>query len=178
MRTFLQNLLIFFALCLCGMMVYQWVVETDLRRDMQKLTDTVQDKKEAIQNLQASVKHDEGEIQRLDGLKTQLTQTIKTNEAQIASLNKDLTKATNSLDRAEKTVANYKEAVDRANENVKAANENIEAQKAELQKVVADRNEMVKRLNKLTADFNDLAKKWNEQQEELAKAATNAPAKK
>jgi septal ring factor EnvC (AmiA/AmiB activator) len=178
MRTFLQNLLIFFALCLCGMMVYQWVVETDLRREAQKLTDTVQDKKEAIQNLQANVKHDEGEIQRLDGLKNQLTQTVKTNEAEIATLNKDLTKATNSLDRAEKTVANYKEAVDRANENVKAANENIEAQKAELRKVVDDRNEMVKKLNKLTSDFNDLAKKWNDQQEELAKAATNSPAKK
>ncbi len=178
MRTFLQNLLIFFALCLCGMIVYQWVVETDLRRDLQKLTDTIQDKKEVIQNLQVSVKRDEMEIQRLDGLKTQLTQAVQTNELHITALTKDLTKATNSLDRAEKLVANYKDAVERANENVKAANENIEAQKAEMNKVIVERNDMVKRLNKVTTDFNELAQKWNQQQEELAKAATNAPAKK
>ncbi|HWV99503.1 MAG TPA: hypothetical protein VNZ64_07380 [Candidatus Acidoferrum sp.] len=178
MRTFLQNLLIFFALCLCGLIAFQWVRETDLRRDLQKLTDTVQDKTEAIQNLQASVKRDDLEIQRLDGLKTQLTQTVKTNEAQIASLNKELTKATNSLDRAEKLAANYKDAFEKANENVKAANANIEAQKAELAKVADERNEIVKKFNKITTDYNDLANKWNTQQQELMKSATNAPPKK
>ena len=75
MRTFLQNLLIFFALCLCGLIAFQWVRETDLQRDSQRLTDSIQDKLEAIQNLQVSVKRDELEIQRLDGLKTQLTWT-------------------------------------------------------------------------------------------------------
>jgi hypothetical protein len=29
----------------------------------------------------------------------------------------------------------------------------------------------------MTADYNDLAARWNKQQEELAKAATNAAAK-
>ena len=56
MKNFLQNLLIFFALCLCGLVAFQWIRETDLRKDVQKLTDTVQDKREAIQNLEAAVK--------------------------------------------------------------------------------------------------------------------------
>jgi uncharacterized membrane-anchored protein YhcB (DUF1043 family) len=42
-------------------------------------------------------------------------------------------------------------------------------------KLAADRNEVVKKFNKMAADYNDLAAKWNTQQEELAKAATNAP---
>lgn len=178
MRTFLQNLLIFLSLCLCGLVAFQWVRETDLRRDLQKLTDTIQDKKEAIQNLQVSVKRDEIEIQRLDGLRTQLTQVVKTNETQLAELTKDLTKATNSLERAEKQMANYKDAFEKANENVKTANSNIEAQKAEVTKLLEERNEIVKKLNKITTDYNDLATKWNTQQEDLAKAATNAPPKK
>jgi len=41
-----------------------------------------------------------------------------------------------------------------------------------------DRNEVVKKFNKMAADYNDLATKWNKQQEELGKAATNTPAKK
>ncbi len=178
MRTFLQNLLIFFALCLCGLIAFQWVRETDLQRDRQRLTDTIQDKLEAIQNLQVSVKRDELEIQRLDSLKTQLTQALKTNEVQLAAMAKDLTKATNNLDRAEKQMANYKDAFEKANENVKAANGNIEAQKAELNKVVEERNDIVKKLNKITSDYNELASKWNTQQQELMKQATNAPPKK
>jgi uncharacterized membrane-anchored protein YhcB (DUF1043 family) len=45
-------------------------------------------------------------------------------------------------------------------------------------KLAEDRNEVVKKFNKMAADYNDLAAKWNKQQEELAKAATNTPAKK
>jgi hypothetical protein len=36
----------------------------------------------------------------------------------------------------------------------------------------------VKKFNALAAEHNDLVTKWNKQQEELAAAATNAPAKK
>ena len=45
-------------------------------------------------------------------------------------------------------------------------------------KLVEERNQVVTNFNKMAADFNDLATKWNKQQEELAKASTNAPAKK
>ncbi len=177
MKSFLQNLLIFFALALCGLIAYQWVRETDLRKQLQALTDTVHDKSEAIQNLQGSVKRDEAEIQRLDALKTQLTQTVKSNEVRITGLGKDLDKATNALDHAEKQIAVYKDAVERANDSIKSQNETIKSQNEEMKKLVEDRNAMVQKFNKMAADYNDLAKKWNEQQEMLAKQATNAPAK-
>src|SRR5689334_19920277 len=101
MKNVLQNLLIFFALSLCGLMIYQWVRETDLRKSVQGLTDTVHDKMENIQNLQANVKRDEGEIQRLDGIKNQLTQTVKSNDVQISTLVKSLEKATNEIERTQ-----------------------------------------------------------------------------
>lgn len=178
MRTFLQNLLIFFALCLCGLISFQWVRETDLRKDLQKLTDSVQDKTENIQNLQGSIKMDQAEIQRLNNLKTQLTDTVKTNELEIEALGKDLTKATNTLERTEKQISVYKDALEQANENVKAANANIQAQKDELAKMVTAQKETVEKFNKMAADYNALIAKWNKQQADLAQAATNAPAKK
>src|SRR5213079_3181479 len=92
MKNFLQNLLIFFALCLCGLMIFQWVRETDLRKKVQELTDTVHDKSERIQSLEATVKRYEGEIQRLDTLKNELTATVKSNRLEIAGLTKAVEK--------------------------------------------------------------------------------------
>ena len=178
MKAFLQNLLIFFALSLCALISFQWVRETDLRKQVQALTDTVHDKMENIQGLQSTVKHDESEIVRLDGLKNLLTKTVKSNDLQITSLVRAVEKATNEVDRAEKQIEVYKGALESANENIKKQNEDIKTQNEEMAKLAADRNEIVKKFNKIAADYNDLAAKWNKQQEELAKAATNAPSKK
>jgi chromosome segregation ATPase len=176
MKAFLQNLLIFFALSLCALISYQWVRETDLRKQVQNLTDTVHDKMEGIQNLQSTVKHDEGEIVRLDGLKNALTQTVKSNDVQISTLVRAVEKATNEIDRAERQMAVYKDAIETANENIKRQNAEIKTQNDEMAKLAEERNDVVKKFNKMAADYNELANKWNKQQEELAKAATNTPA--
>src|SRR5512140_2416806 len=118
MKLFLQNLLIVFALALCGLISFQWVRETDLRRTVQKQTDTLQDKLEAIQGLQASVARDDKEIQRLDGLKNQLTQQVKSNAVELAGLYKALEKGTNELERARDQLTEYKTALTSANENI------------------------------------------------------------
>jgi chromosome segregation ATPase len=178
MKSFLQNLLIFFALALCGVMIYQWIRETDTRKQVQRLTDKVQDQTENIRNLNSTIKQNESEIRRLDGLKTQLTQTVKSNEVRIAALGKDLDKTTNELDHAQKQIGVYKDAVERANESIKTQNETIKSQNDEMKKMAEERNALVQKFNKMAADYNDLAKKWNEQQELLAKQATNPPAKK
>lgn len=178
MKSFLQNLLIFFALSLCALISFQWVRETDLNKKLQTLTDTVHDKLESIQNLQSAVKHDESEIVRLDGLRTALAQTVKSNDTQISLLVRAVEKATNEVDRADRQIEVYKGALETANENIKKQNGEIKTQNEEMSKLAADRNDVVKKFNKMAADYNDLAAKWNKQQEELAKQATNTPAKK
>ena len=62
MKNFLQNLLIFFALCLCGLIAFQWVRETDLRKRLQELTNVMHDKAEAVMNLEANVRRESREI--------------------------------------------------------------------------------------------------------------------
>jgi len=179
MKSFLQNLLIFFALCLCGLIAFQWVRETDLRRDIQRLNDTVHDKSQAIIDLEGRLRHDEEEIKRLDGLKNELTATVKSNNLDIARLGKDLDKANVENERKDKQIEVYKEALNTANENIKKQNEEMKAQNEEMKKLGEERNDVVKKFNKMAADYNDLAGKWNKQQEEIAaKNATNAPAKK
>lgn len=176
MKLFLQNLLIFFALSLCALISFQWVRETELRKDVQKLTDTVHNKMESIQTLEGAVKRDEAEIQRLDTLKNQFTQEIKSNKLEIVSLAKDAERATNEIQQLNKQVDAYKDALKKANDNIVKQNDDIKKQNEEVAKVLEDRNEVVKKFNKMAADYNALAAKWNQQQEELLKASTNAPA--
>jgi chromosome segregation ATPase len=175
MKNVLQNLLIFFALCLCGLVAFQWVRETDLRKNVQGLTDTVHDKMEAIQSLQQTVKRDEAEIQRLDDIRIKLTQTIKTNEFEISSLRKTVEKTANELDLAKQQIEAYKVAVQKANDNILRQNEEIKKQNEKMLELAQERNTVVSNHNELAKKYNDLAEKWNTQQQELAKAATNAP---
>src|ERR1041385_3884689 len=88
MKNFLQNLLIFFALCLCALIAFQWVRETDLRKKVQELTNVIHDKSEAILNLEANVRSQRDEIQRLDTQRKQLSETVKSNDVQIANLSR------------------------------------------------------------------------------------------
>jgi chromosome segregation ATPase len=179
MKNFLQNLLIFFALALCALIAFQWVRETDLRKEIQKLNDTVHDKSQAIIDLEARLRHDEEEIKRLDGLKNELTATVKSNNLEIARLDKDLDKANFENQKKEKQIEVYKEALNTANENIKKQNEEMKAQNEEMKKLAEERNDIVQKFNKMAADYKDLANKWNKQQEDIAaKNATNAPAKK
>ncbi len=178
MKTFLQNLLIFFALCLCGLIAFQWVRETELRKDIQGLNDKFHDEQQKGIDLDARVKHDEAEITRLDGLKNQLTQLVKSNETVITTMHHDLVRSTNVMDLLTDQVEKFSNAVHTANENLLKQNEDIKKQNAEILKVVEERNDFAKKFSSMTKQYNDLANKWNQQQEELAKAATNAPPKK
>ncbi len=178
MKNFLQNLLIFFALALCALIAFQWVRETDLRKEIQKLNDTVHDKSQAIIDLESRLHHDEEEIQRLDGIKNELTATVKSNNLQIAGITKDLEKANVENQRKDKQIEAYKDAMQTANENLTKANEEIRTLNEDRKKLADERNDFVSKLNKITTDYNDLAKKWNQQQAELSAKATNAPAKK
>src|SRR2546426_8228690 len=118
MKNFLQNLLIFFALALCGLIAFQWVRETDLRKKVQELTNVVHDKSEAILNLENTVRQNKDDIQRLDSQRKQLNQVVKSNDVQIAALSLDLETATNNLQKTERQMQVFKDAYQRTSENL------------------------------------------------------------
>jgi chromosome segregation ATPase len=178
MKNFLQNLLIFFALCLCALIAFQWVRETDLRKHVQSLTTAVQDKSQAIVNLEAAARRDHDEIQRLDGERKRLDQTVKSNFIQITGLSRALEKATNDLKVAEISLTRFKDAYERTSENLTNANNNIIELNAKVKKMADDATQVVNKYKDLLAKYDDLAAQWNKQQAELAKQATNAPPKK
>src|SRR6266446_3419238 len=140
MKNILQNLLIFFALCLCALIAFQWVRETGLRRDIQKLYDTVHDKSEAILKLEAQVRLNNDEIKRLDGIRNQLTQIVKSNDVEIATLSKDLQKANFENERNRRQIEVYTNALQTANDNIRKQNEDIKLLSSEVKTLARERN--------------------------------------
>ena len=72
----------------------------------------------------------------------------------------------------------YKDAYQRTSENLTNANLTILEQNARMKKLAEEGNDVVKKFNDLNAKYSELVEKWNKQQQDLAKPATNAPAKK
>lgn len=171
MKNFLQNLLIGFALALCVLVAFQWHREAKLRQQLQTLTDEIQKQREVVQSLEGSVKRNEAEILRLDALKNQFNDAVKTNKAEIARLKDELRANQATAEQLEV----YKKSLDTANASIKQQNDSITAQNEDMKKLAADRNEVVLKFNKMAEEYNDLVKKWNAQQEELNK--NPAPAK-
>lgn len=172
MKNGLQNLLIALALALCGLCAWQWHREAKLRQEIQRLTDSVQDHRERIQGLEGTLKRSEEEVKRLESLRVELVENLKSNRAHIAQLTKDLARTEEELEKSARKIEDYKRALDTANQSIIKQNEDIKRQNEEVKKLVEERNDAVVKYNKLVAEFNDLAKKWNALQEQLA---TNAP---
>src|SRR6266571_4572146 len=175
MQKFLSNLLIFFALGLCALCVFQWVRESRLRREIADLQHTVYLKLEAIQNLEAQLKQTKEEVARLDNLRIELSGIIKTNKEEIQSLTRYSEKLEKEIEAQKAQIAVYKEAVEKANESIKRQNEDIKRQNDEMKHLAADRNATVEKYNKVVEQYNDLVKLYEQSQEQVAKGATNKP---
>jgi chromosome segregation ATPase len=179
MKRLLPNLLILFALALCGLCVFQWIRESKLRADLVQVNGEIYEKKELIRNLQAAIKRSEAEVQRLDALKVELTGLAKTNRQQIAQLQKDVRQGESEIEKHLKQMDIYKDALQAANESIRKQNDDIKRQNQEVRDLIEERKTTVEKFNKLASEYNDLVTKWNQQQEELKKPdAGTAPAKK
>ena len=172
MKNNLQNSLIGISFLLCVLIAVQWVREARVHGQMESLTREVEAKAGALQASDGQLKRSEAEVQRLDALKVELTDKVKTNRLEITALKKELEKALADA----KQIDSFKEALQQANANIKKQNEGILKLNAELKQLMAERNELAVKFSQLSADYNDLAKKWNDQQQKLSQPAP-APAK-
>lgn len=174
MKNFLQNLLIFFSLCLCALMVFQWVRETRLNKQVQALTDTVHEKSEAIQSLQSKVRSDEAEIQRLDGLRNQLTATVKSNQIDIAKLTTDLEKSEAEKEKNARQMEIYKDAFEKQKAVAEKQGADILKQNKELTNLAAKHSLTISNLNLISGVLSGLATKWSRMGQDLQKGSAAA----
>jgi chromosome segregation ATPase len=177
MKKFLENLLLVVALGLCGLCAYQWLREANLRTKMEDQSKVIFQKKEAIQNLEATLKRTEAEVERLDTLKIQLNETIKTNKQEILTLTKYSERLEKEIEAQKSQIQTFKDALDQANESIKKQNEDIKRQNEMMKDLAAERNAGIEKYNEVVKQYNDLAKQFEQYQQEAQKViaqATNA----
>jgi chromosome segregation ATPase len=158
MKTFLQNLLLVFAVGLCVLVFVQWQRELRLRADLKVVGSKVD-------ALQADLTRAAGEVTRLDELKRRYEGVAVTNATSGLQWELNAQAAAREVERLNRQLAVLQAALDQANTN-------LALQNLELRELVEDRNTLVSRFNELAEDYNELAARWNEQQGRLA---TNAP---
>jgi chromosome segregation ATPase len=170
MNKILPNLLIIFALGLCGLSAFQWNRETRLHADRQTLQDKLTARDENIQSLQATIKRIESDVARLETVKTELTDTVKSNRLEIDGLKKNLYRTEKEGDALREQITAYKTAVEKQNESLKRQNEIITELNGRMKELAEERNGFVEKYNKLAKDYNQVVKEYNE----LAEKITNA----
>jgi chromosome segregation ATPase len=162
MKNFQQNLLIVLALSLCGLCAYQWYGQTLQRNEIQKLEGTVHEKSAAIQGYTNSIASMDRQIAQMDAQLTELRATTKTNELQIASEKRELSKLELENLGLTNQIAEYKKGVDTLESKLKEAYDGIKKQNEAMKELVAQRDEFVKKFNDEVKDRNDVVNKYNE----------------
>ena len=171
MKKFLENLLIFIALSLCGLCVYQWVREAELRKEAETLSKSLYEKKETIQNLEGLLKRSEAEVLRLDKLKTEMTEVIKSNRQEILTLTRHTEKLEREVENQKAQIEVYKEAIETANANITKQNEDIRKQNELLKQLSEERNAGIEKYNQVVTQYNELVKQFEKYQQDVQKAA-------
>lgn len=171
MKKFQENLLIVIALGLCGLCIWQWVREAQLRKQAEDLSKELYQKKEIIQSLEGQLKRSEAEVLRLDKLKTEMTETIKTNRHEILTLTKYSEKLEREIENQKAQLDVYKDAIEKANASIQKQNEDIQKQNEMLKELAAERNASVEKYNQLVTQYNDLVKQFEKFQQDVQKAA-------
>lgn len=170
MNKLILNLSVLLSFALCGLCLVQWQRETNLTRDKSKLTNDVYTNKVVIQGLEVTLKRTQDEVNRLEGIRTTLEDTVKTNEAKIKGLSTELEDTIQDRDAKRLQVEQYKTALDQANENIKTQNEAILKQNELLKTVAEQRDQQIEEYKKLLEKYNQVVGEYNKLVEEVKKA--------
>lgn len=170
MNKLILNLSVLISLALCVLCLVQWKRENDLTQNKAKLTHDVHTNKVVIQNLEVTLKNTQQELDRVQGIRVKLEDTVKTNEARIKTLTGELEKTIEDRDAKNLQVEQYKVALEQANDNVKKQNEAITKQNDTIKTLVSQRDEQVEAYKKLAEQYNTAVGEYNKLVEEVKKA--------
>jgi uncharacterized coiled-coil DUF342 family protein len=173
MKNFQQNLLIFLALCLCGLCGYQWYFETIQRARLDRLNQVVFERATAIQGYTNTMRAMDRQIAQMDQQITLLRKTATTNDQMLITQKREIARLEGSNDTLTNEVAQYKNAVDGLEAKLKEAYQGIAKQNKAVEELVAQRDDFVQKYNDSIKERNDLVVKYNQLVERLNKLQSN-----
>jgi chromosome segregation ATPase len=176
MKSFLQALLIVLALALCVIIAVQGHQQSGRLKKIQQQQTVMDAQRDRIRDLERVIQGRDEELQRIERLKTRLTDADASNRMAVEQLTEKLGIALGENARTGKLLEEFKAALARANENIQSQNQTIRSQNEMTQKLAAERNEFVEKYNKLAEEFNALVVRWNAHQSALS--VTNSAVKR
>jgi chromosome segregation ATPase len=178
MKNFQQNLLVFLALCLCGLCAYQWYFATIQRDRLDQLNQAVYEKATAIQGYTNNMHTMDVQIGQMDQQITLLRQTAKTNDQMLLTQKRQIARLESSSEILTNEVTQYKSALDEMDARLKTAYDGIAKQNEAVKQLVAQRDEFLRKYNDSVKDRNALVIKYNDLVERVAKLQSNTAAAK
>jgi chromosome segregation ATPase len=161
MKNFQQNLLIIFALALCGLCAFQWYEQTLQRNTIQTLNQLVYDRNAAIQSYTNSIATLNHQIAQMDARLTEIKAAAATNEQLVVSQKAEIERLQFTSENLTNEIAQYKAAVDTLEPKLKDAYAGIKKQNEAITNLVAQRNDLVQKYNDEVKDRNDIVAKYN-----------------
>lgn len=175
MRRFLQVLLVFISLGLCGICALQWQREYFLRAKIAELTRLlIQENKKRVE-FEEKAQRFEQEIARITTLRAQTEATLldATENIQrltvdqsargysIAILSHEYLQTQNEAKALRTLAGEGSSAIQQRNEIVAGQNAAIEKANTQLQQLAKERDEAIRQLNSRTQEYNELVEKYN-----------------
>ena len=173
MKKILPTLLITTSLALCVLCAIQWIREAKHWQTIEQQDKDIFERDKTLQSYTNQVaimdRHIAGMETDIDNLKS----TVKTNNQQILTLTRDLSRSdyqrTNLMAELEQYKVAFEEATNKLADAYETIKTNVKDANEAIQKVVKERDDYVTRLNESIKDRNDVVKQYNDLVEQVKK---------
>jgi chromosome segregation ATPase len=169
MKNFQQNLLIFLALALCGLCVWQWYEQTIQRDEITTMNGVIYEKNAAIQGYTNSVATLNQQVVQMDARLTEVKAIAATNEQLVISQKAEIAQLQFANLNLTNEITQYKNAVDTLEAKLKDTYAGIDRQNEAITNLVAQRNDLVQKYNDEVKDRNDIVAKYNDLAKQVEK---------
>jgi len=160
--SLLTNLLIVFALGLCGLCTFQWLREAKGRQTIQDLHNTRFKLESEIQQHTNTLRQMDVSIAELNLNITDLERTILTNEVQIQDLRTETNALANTNALLSAQLGVYTNAYLEATNRLTKAFDDIKKQNEIVDEVATQRNEFAEKLNACITERNEIVTQYND----------------
>ncbi len=163
------SILIVLAALLCIMAVVQWVDQTHLTRQVEAERKEKVTLQTQLQEKDQANRRYSDEITRLEGLRKDLDEVVRTNKSELSRLKAELKRADFDLSRSTNQIVMFKDSLDKANAAILQQNESVKQQNAAIKQIAEQRAELATKFNKLAEDYNKVVTDYNALVEQVKK---------
>ena len=169
MKNFQINLLIIFALALCGLCAFQWHDQTVQRNEIDAQNQMLFQKASDIQGFTNSIATLNAQVTQMDARITELKSTAATNEQLIASQKTEINHWQFVSEQLTNEITQYKEGLDTLQQKLKEAYAGISQQNTAISNLVAQRDDYVRQYNASVKERNEIVGKYNDLAKQVEK---------